>query len=265
MPETIVLIHGAWLNSRSWDAWKARYEAQGHTVLTPDWPGAAGNPAELRANPPDELTRHGPREIVDHLDRIISALPTQPILVGHSAGAVFVQHLLDRGRGSAGVAINPAPTPGVIPGFSSLLSALPVLGDPFSRKKIVQMKPEFFARRFANTLPADRVADQYNRYIVPTAGKVYWDGVLSGGAGAINWASSIRPPLLLIGGGLDKIADPGMTRRIFDKQKRAASATELKLFPDRSHWTCLDTGWEEVADLAIAWAQRNGITGQHRA
>lgn len=257
MPATIVLIHGAWLNSLSWEAWKAHYEAKGHTVLAPDWPGASGFPATLRANPPRELLRYGPRGIVGHLEGIIAALPTPPILIGHSAGGVFVQHLLDRGCGSAGIAINPAPTPGVTPGISTLISALPVLGNPFSGRKIMQMKQAFFARRFANTLRADAVADQFDRYIIPTAGKVYWDGVLAGGAGAITWDSRIRPPLLLIAGGLDKIADPGMTRRIFEKQKRAASPTEFKLFADRSHWTCMDFGWEEIADLAVDWAVGN--------
>ena len=37
MSNTVLLIHGAWLNSRSWDAVKARYEARGFTVVAPDW------------------------------------------------------------------------------------------------------------------------------------------------------------------------------------------------------------------------------------
>ena len=55
---------------------------------------------------------------------------------------------------------------------------------------------------------------------------------------------------------LDKIADPGMTKRIFENQKKAASLTEFKLYPDRSHWTCLEPGWEEVADFTLDWAVR---------
>ena len=66
---------------------------------------------------------------------------------------------------------------------------------------------------------------------MPTAGKVYWDGVLSGGAGAITWDSAQRPPLLLIAGGLDKIAEVAMTKKIYAKQKRARSVDELKVYP----------------------------------
>ena len=76
------------------------------------------------------------------------------------------------------------------------------------------------------------VDDHYDRYIVPTAGKVYWDGVLSGGAGPITWnntnpraASADRRRHRLI-------ADASMTKAIYNKQKRAQSLTEFKLYPD---------------------------------
>jgi pimeloyl-ACP methyl ester carboxylesterase len=265
LTRTIVLIHGAWLNSKSWEAWRERFEAKGYTVIAPDWPGDEGDPADLRANPHMELTRYGPKEIVQHYAAIIDSLHEKPILIGHSAGAVFVQHLLDRGLGAVGVAIDPAPTPGVGLGFNTVISALPVLGDPFSGKKVVQMKRSFFANRFANGLPRDMVDDHYDRYIVPTAGKVYWDGVLHNGAGRITWDSAIRPPLLLIAGGIDKIADPGMTRSIFEKQRRARSLTEFKLYPERSHWTCMEPGWEHVADAALAWAELNAIGSESPA
>jgi pimeloyl-ACP methyl ester carboxylesterase len=257
MSRTIMLIHGAWLNSRSWEHWKSRYEGRGFTVITPDWPGNEGDPADLRANPRMALTRSGPKEIVAHYERLIRALPEAPLLMGHSAGGVFVQHLLDRGLGAAGVAINPAPTPGVGLGFDTVISALPVLGDPFSGSKVKQMTKKFFAARFANGLPRELVDAHFERYVVPTAGKVYWDGVLHGGAGPITWNSSKRPPLLLIAGGLDKIAEAGMTRRIYARQKLAASPTELKVYADRSHWTCAEPGWEAVADYALDWAVRH--------
>ena len=45
-----------------------------------------------------------------------------------------------------------------------------------------------------------------------------------------------------------------MTKAMFKKQKRAPSYTELKIYPNRSHWTCIQPGWEEVADFALDWA-----------
>ena len=151
MSKTIVLIHGAWLNSRSWEHVKARYEARGYTVLAPVWPLDDCDPAALPTRPHPELGTLGQRRIVDHYEAVIRALPEKPVLIGHSLGGVFVQHLLDRGLGLAGVAIDPAPTPGVPIHPHALVSALPVFLDPFSRGKAKHMSRRFFARRFAQT------------------------------------------------------------------------------------------------------------------
>src|SRR5262249_10238108 len=139
MTKTIVLVHGAWLNSRAWENWKPRYEKRGYTVIAPDWPGDAGDPVALKAHPNHQLTKYGPKEIVAHFERIIRALPEAPIIIGHSAGGVWTQHLLDRGLGVAGVAIDPATTPGVATPLTGAISTLPVLSDPFSGGKVVSM------------------------------------------------------------------------------------------------------------------------------
>jgi pimeloyl-ACP methyl ester carboxylesterase len=252
MTNTIMLIHGAWLNSKSWEGFKARYEARGFTVVAPDWPYDDRPPAELRAAPRPQLARTGQRDILAHLERIVRDLPEEPILIGHSAGGVFVQHLLDRGLGVAGVAINPAPTPGVPLGPHAIVSALPVLLDPLSWRKAKVMSRKFFRNRFAQTAPKDQADALYARYIVPTAGRVYWDGIVN--KIGIDWTNPERAPLLLIGGEIDLIADASMTRKIYDKQRQAPSFTELNIFPGRSHWTGIDAGWEEVADFALDWA-----------
>lgn len=253
--KTIVLVHGAWLNAKSWEAVKVRYEGRGYTVIAPDWPLDERDPADLRASPHPKLHKLGQREIVAHYEAIIRALPEEPILIGHSVGGVFVQHLMDRGLGVAGVVIDPAPTPGVPLYPHAIISALPIFLDLFSRNKVKHMSRRFFARRFAQTVPSDKADALYDRYIVPTPGRVYWDGVIN--PMKINWSNPARAPMLLIGGGKDMIADAAMTRAIFTKQKRAASLTEYREFPERSHWTLLDAGWEEVADLALEWAERH--------
>ena len=35
----IVLVHGFWVTPRSWENWKTHYEARGHTVIAPAYPG----------------------------------------------------------------------------------------------------------------------------------------------------------------------------------------------------------------------------------
>lgn len=259
MTKTIMLVHGAWLNGHGWEGWKAHYEAKGYSVHTPSWPYDDRPPAELRASPAPELKRLGQRQCIDHFERLIRALPEKPIIIGHSLGGVFTQHLLDRGLGVAGVAIDPAPTPGVPLGPHAIISALPVLGDPFSGGKVCHMTRKFFKTRFAQTLPESMKDDHYDRYIVPTPGKVYWDGVIN--SIPINWRNPERAPLLFVAGGKDLIADASMTKAIYNKQRHAPAKTEFKLYPARSHWTCSEPGWEEVADFALAWAEQNKRAG----
>lgn len=255
MSRTIVLIHGAWLNAHSWEGFKARYEAAGHRVIASDWPYDDRPPGALRDAPDPRLPTLTQRQIVDHYQRIVEALPEEPILIGHSLGAVIVQHLLDRGLGAAGVAIDPAPTPGVALHRHAIVSALPVFLDPLSWRKAKVMSRRFFRTRFAQTVPPAKADLLYDRYIVPTPGRVYWNGVVN--PMKIRWDNPARAPLLLIGGELDLIADASMTAAIYDKQKLAPTQTELRVFPGRSHWTCIDQGWEEVADTALHWAEAN--------
>jgi pimeloyl-ACP methyl ester carboxylesterase len=120
----------------------------------------------------------------------------------------------------------------------------------------MHMSRRFFATRFAQTIPKGQADALYDRYVVPTPGKLYWDGVVTK-TGKLTWNNPNRAPLLLIGGGLDLIADASMTRAIYERQRRAPSKTELEIFPDRSHWTCMDPGWEEVAQVALDWAMSN--------
>ncbi len=62
---------------------------------------------------------------------MIGGLERPPILIGHSAGGVFTQLMLDRGYGAVGVVLDSAPTEGEpVAELSLLKSTFPVLrGD----------------------------------------------------------------------------------------------------------------------------------------
>ena len=52
-------------------------------------------------------------KIVDHYDQFIRALDEPPIIIGHSFGGLFMQLLVDRGLGVAGVGVSAAQPRGV--------------------------------------------------------------------------------------------------------------------------------------------------------
>ncbi len=100
------------MTPRSWEGWVAHYEAKGYTVIAPAYPGFEIEVEALRENP-DVIANLTVPETVDHLAGVIEALPSPPIIMGHSFGGTLTQLLLARGLGSAGVVVDSAPTEGV--------------------------------------------------------------------------------------------------------------------------------------------------------
>ena len=262
----IVLIHGLWMTGRSWERWAERYRAAGHEVLDPSWPGVDADPEIVRRDP-SALARLGIAEILDHYASIISVLPTRPIIMGHSFGGSFTQVLLDRGLGVAGVALHPAAIKGVtkLP-LSTLRAAFPVLKRPGNRRRAVPLTPAQFRWRFTNDLTADEARPLYERYYVPAAGRVLFEGATANlqrrSPLAIDRSNSRRAPLLVVAGGADHVSPPSLVRSITRFQQRTGAPTELLVVPDRTHMTLARPGWETVADQVLEWALSAARTGR---
>lgn len=260
-PDTIVLIHGLWLTPLSWEQWIDRFSRRGYKVLAPSWPGMEGTIEDLRRNP-DKVAGLSVSEIVDHYDAILRKLTRPPIIMGHSFGGLFTQILLDRGLGAAGVAIDSAPVKGVlILPFSELKVGWPALRNPANVHKAMQPTAEQFHYAFGNLLSEEESRAVYDRYAVPGPDHVLFQASLANfnphAATAVNFHNDSRAPLLLIAGGKDHVVPASVTRANFNLYRKSKAVTELKEYPDRSHYTVGQAGWEEVADYALAWAVEN--------
>jgi pimeloyl-ACP methyl ester carboxylesterase len=251
MGKPIIFIHGAWLTPASWDKFQGRFAARGYDIEAPAWPYENIPLAELRRNPPEALAGVGITAIVDHYDKIIRARSESPTLLGHSFGGLFVQLLLDRGLGKAGVAIDPAPIKGVMPGLDSVIGALPVFLSWNGWKKMATMSFTSFATYFANGMPEADQRAAYEKYVAPIPGKLFFDALLNNGT-AVDPANR-KVPLLLTLGDKDRTVTPGSVRKTYAKQKASPAITALKVFPGKSHFMCGMPGWEQVADVALDW------------
>lgn len=258
-PETIVLIHGLWLTALSWERWVAHYEARGHRVMARSWPGMEGDIDQIRRDP-SAITGLGVTEIVDHYERIIRELDRPPIIMGHSFGGLITQILLDRGLGAAGVAIAPAPVKGilVLP-LASIKSALPGLKNPFAMHAAVALTLEQFHYSFTNHLTEAESAPIYERYAIPGPNHLLFQASLANfnphAATTVDFHNDQRAPLLLIGGGRDHVVPASVTKANFDLFRKSRAITAYREYPDRTHWTIGQDGWERVADYALDWAQ----------
>ena len=63
----------------------------------------------------------------------------------------------------------------------------------------------------------------------------------------------INERLHRIAGGADHIMPPSVNRSNAHHYKAENTVTEYFEIPGRSHWTCAEPGWEQVADKALDW------------
>jgi dipeptidyl aminopeptidase/acylaminoacyl peptidase len=75
----------------------------------------------------------------------------------------------------------------------------------------------------------------------------------------VDTGNSERGPLLLIDGGKDHTVPTAVTRSTLKQYKGSGAVTDLVEFPDRGHSLTIDHGWNELADAALSWLDKNGL------
>lgn len=261
----IVLIHGLWMTPKSWNTWAERFRAKGHEVIVPGWPGIDDRSVEDIRRDPSALKGIGLKQIADHYERIIRALPVKPIIMGHSFGGVLTQMLADRGLGAAYVGVAPGQTAGVtaLPP-STLWTGTPILANPFGRNGAKPLSKRHFHFTFGNDLPRAASDALWEEYAVNSYNRVFFEGVTSvldekGGVTHVDYSRTDRAPLLVITGEIDHVVPPAIGRAIVKKYRSSGSPAivDYKEYAGRTHRLVSQDGWEEIADEALEWAVSN--------
>lgn len=251
--KTVVFIPGAWMTPESWDNFRKIFEAAGYKTHAPSWPHLEGSAAALRANPPAALGGLSVGAIVDHYQAFISTLSEKPLIIGHSFGGLYTQILLDRGVGAAGIAIDPGPIGGIIPGPVSLAAALPVIARWEGWNRPYTLTREQFAASFANTAPVDLQNAAYDRLVVPTSGLIFYQS--ASWIGTFVHPKRRMQPLLITAAEKDRTVTPYVAHAAYLIQRHSPSRTDFAQFANRSHFLIAEPGWEEVANFALNWAK----------
>jgi pimeloyl-ACP methyl ester carboxylesterase len=253
----MVLIHGAWLSARSWENYTDYFGKRGFAVSAPEWPRKQGDVEEMRETA-EESAGLGVQEIVDHYSDLITALEQPPVLIGHSYGGLFVELLLDRGLGRAGVAMSPAPPKGILKlPFSTLKAGAPALAHPSKRHGVVTLTPEEFTYGFVNTFSPEDAAAAYERYAVPETGQIFYEAGFANfhlhPPTEVHFKSADRPPLLLVGASEDHTVPASLTKAAYKRYEASPAKTDYLEFEGRPHFHMVSSDWQEVAQAVDSW------------
>jgi alpha-beta hydrolase superfamily lysophospholipase len=255
-----MLVHGAWVTPASWAPFKTHIEAKGWSVHTPSWPLIEGLSAcEINAHPPSGFGSLTLGRIADHLQTYAMALDHPPLLIGHSFGGLLVQLLLDRGVGLAGVAINPAPIGGIIPGPTAIRAIAPIVLRPLGWSREYAFTRRRFGALFATGAPEMLIDEAYATYVIPAPGMIFHQAVM--GIGTRVRPERRRQPLLITGSAGDVLISPYLSRAAHRVQSRSSARTALRMLGRHSHLLIAEPGWEEVADVAIDWLEGVATAG----
>jgi pimeloyl-ACP methyl ester carboxylesterase len=256
----VVFIHGLWLLPSSWDNWAALFDQAGYAPVTPVWPDDPETVEAARANP-GVFGGKTLAEIADHTAEVIDALDKKPAVIGHSTGGLLAQIIAGRGLSAATVAIDPGPFRGVLPvPVSSLKASAPVLKKPLNRGRAVTLTLDQFKYGWGNALSDEEAEQLYERYHVAAPASALLQMVNANvnpfTEAKADTKNPDRGPLLILDGEKDHTVPWSIAKASFKRQQRNEGTTEIKMIPNRGHALTIDSGWREVADIALTFVKR---------
>lgn len=262
----VVFIHGLWIHPTAWAPWVDLFRDAGYAPSAPGWPGVPDTVAEARANP-DSIAGHGIDDVTAHYAEIIGRLPGKPIVVGHSFGGMIAQKLLGQDLAAAAVAIDAAQIKGVLPlPLSSLRVTFPVFKNPANAHRAVSLTAEQFRYAFGNAVSGEESDRLHELWSMPAPGKPLFEAAAANfnphSPADVDTANEMRGPLLLMMGGKDHTVPEAITRSTLKQYRHSQAVTDIHEFPVRAHSLTIDSGWREVADVALDWLARHGALGE---
>jgi pimeloyl-ACP methyl ester carboxylesterase len=158
------------------------------------------------------------------------------------------------------VAIDPARFRGVLLPISALRAAQPVLGNPANRHRAVPLTYEQFRYSFANAVSEDEAKELYDTFAVPASGAPLFQAATANlnpwTEAKVDSENPDRGPLLIVSGEKDHTVPWAIANASFKKQERNDAVTEIVEMPGRGHALTIDSGWQDVADTALAFVGR---------
>ncbi|MBC9077848.1 alpha/beta hydrolase [Mycobacterium canetti] len=209
----IVLIHGSWSRGEQWAPARAAFEERGYTVHTPTLRHHE-LPLDDGAN---KIALLSLRDYTDDLVAFVASLDGPPLLVGHSLGGLVVQLVAARTRHAGMVAACPSAV-----GPAGLNPTTLRISFRHGRQARPWAKPvypptwEQFRRVAAHAQTEETARDVFDDLVCESGRVLFFELAVPWldrtKAARVDFAA-ITAPVLVIGGGADRIVPTWLARR----------------------------------------------------
>jgi pimeloyl-ACP methyl ester carboxylesterase len=242
----VLMIHGGFCGPWAFDEFASRFRDAGYDVSAPALRHHGG------AKPAPALATTSLLDYAADLQKQIAAMPSPPILIGHSMGGLLAQMAAARCKIAAAILLAPTAPWGVPP------STLFEIGTAQSLMLRVGfwtmiLEPDFnvVAAHSLDRFPEAQRKQVFDKFI-PESGRAIFE--------ALHWGLDMRRasevdvrkvtcPLLFLTGAGDRISPPGTVQRAAALYK----SNTFEVMPGMSHWLIGEPGWESVCDRSLVW------------
>jgi len=238
---TILFAHGLMCDHTFFDSWVSWFSAAGFDAYAVSRRGRQGKP-------PIDSRGVTFSDFLEDTCNPAQQLPHPLLLIGHSLGGILALKAAEQNVCEALVLLAPVPPRGILPlvGPRQLPPQLAQLTTVLTGGTFYPSLRQATAM-FMGRIPAARRWDLYRRY-TPDSGLALRSTYLPG--------ISVEParvtiPLLCVVGAEDATIPP---RSVGQLAKRYGG--ECRNLPGHAHELVAEPGWEEVASIVAAWADR---------
>jgi pimeloyl-ACP methyl ester carboxylesterase len=243
----LLFVHGAWHAAWCWNEHFLDFFAdRGYRAVALSFRGHGNSPTDKRLRD---------CSFADYLDDIASvahALPTPPVLIGHSMGGALVQKYLEGNDAPAAVLMASSPPQGYLRSGLRWLrrhpwhfTKLSITGESLPYVST----PELARRRFFSPDTPEELVVRYASRLQEESARSGRDGLLM-----LPKPARVRAPVLVLGAHQD-----GSVTQDEVRATARAYRTEPVFFGDMGHNMMLEPGWPAVAQRIDEWLVARGL------
>jgi len=245
-PVPLLFIHGAYTAAWCWEEhFLPWFAARGYAAYAVSLSGHGGS----RRNSAF-LDNFSIADYVADVEAVVAALPSPPVLIGHSMGGMVVQKFLERQPAPAAVLMASVPPQGLWSSAMGLMFQRPTL---FQDLNILMAggQPHLESLRealFHQPVEESRLREYYRR-CQPESHRAVWDMTLFN---LPRTSAMHRPPMLVLGAGEDRLIRPTLVN-----MTAMSYGLPAEIFPGLGHGMMLERDWVAVAGRIAAWLEDN--------